>query len=165
MDVRVGLQRKLSAKELMLLNYGVGEDSWESVRLQGDPTIQSYMKSVLNIHWNYRCWRWNSNTLATRCEEPTHWKRPWFWERLKMGGEGDYRGWDGWMASWRWWMWVWVGTGNWWWTGKTGVLQFIGSQRVGHDWVTELDWTDLSFEFQLLLFLIWIFNSKQMTYS
>ena len=79
----------------MLLNCGVGEDSWESLGLQGDPTSPSSRKSVLNIHWKDGCWSWNSNTLATWCEELTHWKRPWCWERLKAGGEGDDRGWDG----------------------------------------------------------------------
>ena len=75
----------------MLLNCGVGEDSWESLGLQGDPTSQSSRKSVLNIHWKDWCWSWNSNTLATWWEELTHWKRPWCWERLKAGGEGDDR--------------------------------------------------------------------------
>ena len=55
-------------------------------------------------------------------------------------GEGDDRGWDGWMASLTWWTWVWVNSGSWWWTGRPGVLRFMGSQRVGHDWVTELNW-------------------------
>ena len=64
MDVRVGLWRKLSAKELMLLNCGIGEDSWESLGLQGDRTSQSWRKSVLNAHWKDWCWSWNSNTLA-----------------------------------------------------------------------------------------------------
>ena len=68
-------------------------------------------------------------------------KRPWCWERLKTGGEGDNRGWDGWMASPTQWRWVWVNSGSWWWTGRPGVLWFTGSQRVGHDWATELDWT------------------------
>ena len=62
------------------------------------------------------------------------------WERLKAGGEGDNRGWDGWMASLTQWAWVWVNSGSWWWTGKLGMLQFMGSQRVGHDWATELNW-------------------------
>ena len=83
----------------MLLNCDVGEDSWESLGLQGDPTSPSWRKSVLNIHWKDWCWSWNSNTLAVWCEELTHLKRPWCWERLKAGGEGDDRGWDGWMAS------------------------------------------------------------------
>ena len=85
------------------------------------------------------CWSWRSNTLATWCEELTHWKRPWCWERLKVEGEGDNRGWDGWMASPTRWTWVWVSSGSWWWTGRPGVLQSMGSQRVGHDWVTELN--------------------------
>ena len=72
-------------------------------------------------------------------EELTHWKRPWCWERLKVGGEGDDRGWDGWMATPTWWTWVWVSSGSWWWTGKCGVLQSMGSQRFGHDWATELN--------------------------
>ena len=62
-------------------------------------------------------------------------------ERLKVGGEGDNRGWDGWMASLIQWTWVWASSGSWWWTGKPGVLQSLGSQRVGHDWATELNWT------------------------
>ena len=65
-------------------------------------------------------------------------KRPWCWERLRAGGEGDHRGWDGWMASLTQWAWVWVDSGSWWWTGRPGVLQFMGSQRVRHDWATEL---------------------------
>ena len=82
---------------------------------------------------------WNSNTLATWCEEQTHWKRPWCWERLKAGGEGDDRGWDAWMASPTQWKWVWASSKSWWWTGKPGMLQSMGSQRVGHDWVTEMN--------------------------
>ena len=77
--------------------------------------------------------------LATWCEELTHLKRPWCWERLRAGGEGDNRGRDGWMASPTQWTWVWVNFGSWWWTGRPGVLQFMGSQRVRHDWGTELN--------------------------
>ena len=62
------------------------------------------------------------------------------WEGLGAGGEGDDRGWDGWMASPTWWTWVWVNSRSWWWTGRPGVLQFMESQRVGHDWATELNW-------------------------
>ena len=125
MDVRVGLWRKLRAEELMLLNCDIGEDSWESLGLQGDPTKD----------W---CWSWNSNTLATWCQELTHLERPWCCKRLKAKGEGDDRGWDGWMASPTWWTWVWPSSGSWWRTGKPGGLQSIWSQRVGHDWATEL---------------------------
>ena len=67
-------------------------------------------------------------------------KRPWCWERLRAGGEGDDRGWDGWMVSLTWRTWVWVNSRSWWWTGRPGVLQFMGLQRVGHDWATELNW-------------------------
>ena len=80
---------------------------------------------------------WNSNPLATWCEELTHLKRPWCWERLGEG-EGDDRGWDGWMASPTQWTWVWVDSGSWWWTGRRGMLQSMGSQSIGHNWVTEL---------------------------
>ena len=81
-------------------------------------------------------------TLATSCEELTDWKRLWCWEGLGAGGEGDDGGWDGWMTSLTWWMWVWVNSGSWWWTGRPGVLWFMGSQRVGHDWATEMtDWS------------------------
>ena len=124
--------------ELMLLNCGVGEDSWESLGLQGDPTSPSKGGSVMGVHWK-DWWSWNSNTLATWCKELTHWKRPWCWERLRAGGEGDNRGWDGWMASPTQWTWVWVDSG---WTGRPGVLRFMGSQRVRHDWATELKWTE-----------------------
>ena len=70
----------------------------------------------------------------------THLKKPWCWEGLKAGGEEDDRGWDGWMASPTRWTWVWVSSGSWWWTGRPGVLQSKGSQRVRHNWVTELNW-------------------------
>ena len=83
-------------------------------------------------------WSWNSNTLATWCEEQTHWKRPWCWERLKAEGEGDDRGWDGWMASLTRWTWVWVNSGSWWWTGRPAVPQSMGLQRVGYHSATEL---------------------------
>ena len=80
-----------------------------------------------------------SNTMATWCEELTHWKRPCCWERLKAGGEGDDRGWDGWMASLTQWTWVWESSGSWWCIGKSGVLQFMGSQS--RTWLS--GWTEL----------------------
>ena len=93
----------------------------------------------MGVHWKDWCWSWNSNTLATWCEGLTHLKRPWCWERLKTG-EGDDRGWDGWMASPTQWTWVWVNSGSWWWIWRPDVLRFMGSQRVGHDWAIELNW-------------------------
>ena len=116
-----------------------------------DKTLESPLdfKEIQPVHskgdrswvffWKEWCWSWNSNTLAKWCEELTHSKRLWCWERLKVGGKGDDRGWDGWMASLTRWTWVWVSSGSWWWTGKPGVLQSMGSQRVGYDWATELN--------------------------
>ena len=74
---------------------------------------QSILKEINPEYcWNDWCWSWSSNTLATWCEELTHWKRPWFWERLRTGGEEGDRGWDGWMASRTQWTWVWVNSGR-----------------------------------------------------
>ena len=111
---------------------------WCWIRLFRVPwTARRSNQSILNIHWNIHwkdwCWSWNSNTLVTWCKELTHWKRPRCWERLKSGGEGDDRGWDGWMASLTRWTWVWVSSRSWWWTGKPGMLQSTGLQWVGHD--------------------------------
>jgi len=80
------------------------------------------------------------HTLASWCEELTHLKRPWCWERLKVGRERDDRGWVGWMASPTWWAWLWVRSGSGWWRGKPGVVQSMRLQRVGHNWATELNW-------------------------
>ena len=82
---------------------------------------QSILKGISPGCSLEECWSWNSNTLATWCEEPTHLKRPWCWEGLKAG-EGDNRGWDGWMASPTQWTWVLVNARSWWWTGRPGVL-------------------------------------------
>ena len=140
MDVRVGLWRKLSAEELMLLNYGVGEDSWESLGLQGDPT-SPFLKEIspgcslegmmLKLKLQY----FGHLMQSIDSLEKT----------LMLGGTGGRRrrcdrGWDGWMASPARWTWVWVNSGSWWCTGRPGVLRFMGSQRVEHDWVTELNW-------------------------
>ena len=87
--------------------------------------------------WKDWCWSWSSNILVTWCKELTQWKRPWCWERLRAGGEGDDRGWDGWMASLTQWTWVWANSRRWWRTGKPGVLQSRKLQRVRHDLATE----------------------------
>ena len=79
--------------------------------------------------------------LVTSCEELTHWKRLWCWKGLRVGGEGDDRGWDGWMTSPTRQTWVWVNSGSWWWIGRPGILQFMGLQRVGLNWVTQLNWS------------------------
>ena len=84
-----------------------------------------------------RCWSWNSNILVTWCKELTHLKRPWCWDWQKAGGEGDSRGWDGWMASVTQWTWVWVGSRSWWWAGTPGMLQSMELQRITHNLAIE----------------------------
>ena len=142
MDVRVGLWRKLSMKNCCF---------WTVVL---EKTLESPLdcKEIQPVHpkgdqagcsLKDRCWSWHSNTLAASRVELTHWKRPWCRERLKAWGEGDDRGWDGWMASPTRWTWVWVNSGSWWWTGRPGALQFMGSQSRTRlsDW-TELNWAE-----------------------
>ena len=107
--------------------------------LLGDPRLLINLPRNWLSHKN-RCWSWNSSTLASRFEEVTYWKRPSCWERLKAGGDRDHRGWDGWMASPTQWIWGWAHSGGWWWTGRSGMLQSMGSQRVRHNWATELNW-------------------------
>ena len=108
------LENPLDCKEIQPVHYE-GDQPW--ISLEG---------LMLKLKHQY---------LATWCEQLTHWKRLWYWEGLKAEC-------DGWMVSLTWWTWVWVSSGSWWWTGKPGMLQSMGSQRVGHDWVTELNWTD-----------------------
>ena len=123
----------------MYLNCGIGEDSWESLWLQGYQTINpkgnqfecSLEGLMLKLKLQY------SGHLMQRTESL---------EKTLMLGktEGrrrDDRGWDGWMASPTWWTWIWVNSRRWWWTGRPGILQFMGSQSVGHNWATELSWT------------------------
>ena len=135
-----------TAEELMLLNCGVGEDSWESLGLNARRSNQSILKEILGPG----SWVFIGRTDA-EAETPVLWPlhvkswligKDWCWEGLGAGGKGDDGGWDGWMASLTRWMWVWVNSGRWWWTGRPGVLQFMGSQRVGHDWAIELNWTE-----------------------
>ena len=137
MNVRVGLWRKMSAEELMLLNCGVGEDSWESLGLQGDPTSPSILKEIspgcslegvmlkLKLH------------LMRRIDSLE--------KTLMLGGIGSRRRRG--RQRMRWLDGItdsidisWVNSGSWWWTGRPGGLQFVGSQRVRHDWAAELNW-------------------------
>ena len=128
---------------MVCIEWAIGSSCPKSLResfgQQRDQTSQSKRKPTLNIHW--KDWSWNSNTLATWCKELTHWKRPWWWERLRAGGEGDDRGWDDWVASLTQWTWVLVDSGSWWWTERPGMLQYMGLQRVWHDWAIELNWS------------------------
>ena len=114
-------------KRLLRVPWTAGRSNWSIIKeISPEYSLEGLM---LKLHLQY---------FGHWCEELTHLKRPWHWEGLKAGGEGDNRGWDGWMASSTWWTWVWVNFGNWWWTGKPGVLQSMVSHRVGHDWATEL---------------------------
>ena len=122
------------------------EKTWQSLGLQGDePWIfTGRIDAEAPILWSPDAKNW-------------HWKRPWCWERLKAGGEGDNRGRDGWLALPTQWTWAWANSGSWWWTGKPGMLQSMGSQRVGHDWVTEVNWAELSLS-ALFWFIFLLFN-------
>ena len=142
----------------MLLNCGVGEDSWDYLDC----------KEIQQVHpKGNQSWMFIGGTDA-EAETPILWPPdakswltgrqqsfPWCWERLKAGGEGDNRGWDGWMASPTQWAWVWVDSRSWWWTERPGVLCFMGSQRVWHDWATELKCT-LYYLLLLILLRGWI---------
>ena len=147
----LGLQRKLSTEELMLLNCSVGEDSSESLGCKVRST-QSILKEIspgcslvglilkLKLqYFGHLMWRVDSfeKTLMLR--------------NIKGSGERDDTGWDDWMASPTQWTWVWMDSGSWWWTGRPGVLRFTGMQRAGHDWATEMNWTELMIKEEILL--------------
>ena len=105
---------------------------------------QSFLKEISSKYSLERwCWSWNSNIQPPDAKNWPIGKEPWYWERLKAGGERDNIGWDGWMASLTRWTWVWASSSFWWWTGKPGVLQSMGWQRVRHNGATELNWNDI----------------------
>ena len=136
MVMRAEPQKRLSTEELMLWNCGAGEDSWESLGLQGDklanpqgnqPWIligRTGVEAEAPIPW------------PLDVKEPTHWKRSWCWERLRAGEEG-VRGWDGWMASPTQRTWTWASSRRQWRTGRPGEVQSMGLQRAGHDSATD----------------------------
>ena len=124
--MRAGPWRRLSTKELMFSNCGFGEDSWESLGLQGDPTSPSWRKLVLNIHWKEWYWSWNSNPLATWCEQLTHWKRPCCCERKEKGTIKEE------IVGWLHHLMNLSNSGRWWRTLKPGLLLFMGLQRFIH---------------------------------
>ena len=137
MDVRAGLWRKLSAEELMLLNCGVGEDSWESLGVQGDKPVNPQ---------GSQSWIFIGRTDA-EAETPIPWPpdaKNWLlrkdpdagkdWRLEEKGMTEDEM--VGWHHRLNQWTWVWVNSGSWGWTGRPGMLQFMGLQRVGHDWAT-----------------------------
>ena len=141
--MRVGLWRRLSVEELMCLNCYVLEKTLES------PLDCKEIQPVYSEGeqpWDF--FGRNDVKAETPVLWPPHAKswligKDWCWEGLGAGGEGDDRGWDGWMASRTLCSWVWVNSQSWWWTGRPGVLQFMRLQWVRHDWATELNWTEL----------------------
>ena len=144
MDVRSGLKRKLSAENWCFWTVVLEKAIESPLDCREIQPVHPKRKSILNINWKDWCWSWNSNTLATWCEKLTHLKRPWSWERLKVREEGDDRRWDGWMASSTQCTWVWINSRSWRWTEWPGLMQSMGSQRVGHNWETELNWIELN---------------------
>ena len=134
MVVRFGLWRKLSTEELMLLNCGVGEDSWESLKTAWRPN-QSILKEISSEYsLEGLMLKLKLQYFGHLMQKLTHWNRPRCWERLKAERVGGDRKWDGWMTSPTQWIWFSVNSRSRWWTG----MQSMRSQRVRHDWVTEL---------------------------
>ena len=125
----------------MLLNCGVGEDSWESpwTARRSNQSILKEISPGISLegmtlklklqYFDHLMWRVDS------LEKDSDAGRDWGQEEKGMR-EDEMAGWHHWL-----WTWVWVNSGSWWWTGRPGVLWFMGSQRVGHDWATELNWT------------------------
>ena len=158
MDARVGLWRKLSTEELMLLSCGAGEDSWKSldckeiqpVHSKGDQPWVFFGGMMLNLKLQY------CGHLFQRVDSL---EKTLMLGGIGAGGEGVNRGWDVWMASPTRWTWVFVNSGRWWWTGRPGMLQFMGSQRVGHNWVTELNWRYRYIKLSCLRSSIWLPDS------
>ena len=124
----------LGAKEMMLLNCCVGEDSWESLARRSNQSI------LKKISPEYLLEGLMLKLKLQNFGQVTHWKRPRCWEKLKAGEKGGHRGWDGWIASLTQWTWVWAGSVSWWWTGKPGVLQSMGlKSRTRLSYWTELN--------------------------
>ena len=139
----------------MVLNCGVGEDSrrvpWNARR-----SNQSILKEISpEYSLEGLMLKPKLQYFGHLMQRTDLFERLWCWERLRAGGEGDNRGWDGWMASLTQWTWVWASYGSWWWTGKPGVLQSVGPQRAGHNWVTELNRTKflMSWAWSSLLYI------------
>ena len=128
-------------KELILLSCAVGEDSWEWVPWTARRCNQSILKEIspgcslaglmLKLKLQY------FGHLMQRADS---FEKTLMLRKIEGRKRRAERGWDGWMASLTRWIWVWMDSGSWWWTGRPGVLQFMGSQRVGHDWATEPNW-------------------------
>ena len=140
--------RLVKAMVFPVVMYGC--ENWCFWTVVLEKTLESPLdyKEIQPVHSKDQPWDFFGRNDA-KAEIPVLWLphakssligKDWCWEGLGAGGKGDDRGWDGWMVSPTWWTWVWVNSRNWWWTGRPGVLRFRGSQRVGHDWATELNW-------------------------
>ena len=139
MDVRVGLKKaerwRIDAFELwcwrrlLRVPWTARRSNQSILKISPGCSLQGMMLKLKLLYFGHLMWRVDSL------------EKIWCWEGLGAGGKGDDRGWDCWMASPTRWTWVWVNSGSWWWTGRPGLLRFMVSQGVRHDWVTELNWT------------------------
>ena len=128
---------KLSTEKLMVLNCSAGEDSSESCSPRTARRANQLILKEISPEYSLEglMLKLKLQYFGHLMRRSTQWKRPWCWQRMKMGGEGDNRGQDGWVASLTRWTWVWASSGSCWWTRKPGMLPFMGSPRVGHDWL------------------------------
>ena len=124
--------KKAECWRIDIFECSVRGEPWQSLTLHGDQILKE-----INPKYSLEGLMLKLQHFGSWCEEPIHYKGPWCWKRLNAGGERDNREWDGWMASPTQWTWVSASSGRWWRTWKPGVLQSMGSQRVGHNWVTE----------------------------
>ena len=129
--------KKAECQRIDALELWCWRRSWKSLGQQGNQTSHSWGKPTLNTLWEDWCWSWSSSILVIWCKQSTHWKSLWCWERLRAEGKEGVRVWDGWMASLMQWAWTWANFERWFGTGRPGVLQSMGLQRVGCDWATE----------------------------
>ena len=140
------------------LSPKIGVNMWSRWRREWQPILvilpgEFHGQRSLESYSPWGCKELDTTEWLTHTHTHTH--TQWFRsDQSQAGGEGDDRGWDGWMASLTQWTWVWVNSGSWWWTGKPGMLQSMGSQRVRHDWATELDWLNHSISTNCLLWLV-----------
>ena len=138
----------------MLLNYGVGEDSWA---LDCKKFNQSILKEISHgCSLEGLMLKLKLQFFGHLIQRADSLEKTLILGNMRAGGEGNDRGCDGWMASLTQWTWVWMDSGSWSWTGRPGMLQFMGSQRVRHDWATELNWTELNFQWKQFNFLFYI---------
>ena len=144
----------------MVFNCGVGEDSWESL---GQQRFNLYILKEISPEYSLEglMLKWKLQYFGHLMRKTDSFEKTLMLERLKEGGKGDDRGWGGWMASLTQWTWVWVNSRSWCWTGRPGMLQSVGSQRVGHNWVTEQYWTELGKKGDYILLCVELYLSQK----